>query len=164
MSRPKEVIDANLASQAEAAIKSCREHKVGLRLQAIASCAKHPVNLVGEVNGVSRQTVWRWIKRFKSGGVSGLHDKAKGHRPAKLKEEHQKIIRGWLEGSCNGSGEPVHWTLVKMAAEIKKEFGIRIGLTALSRLFHKMGFRQKVPRPSHAKADRKSQEAFKKNA
>ena len=163
MARPKEVIDAELAKKARLEILKCREHKVGLRLQAIVSCAENPVSLVGEVVGVSRQTVWRWMKRFKAEGAVGIYDKPRGHNPVKIGEENRRIIEGWLKGRCNNRGEPVQWTLAKLAAEIKQELGITVGQTSLWRLVRQMGFRQKVPRPSHAKADSRTQQAFKKN-
>jgi len=147
VARPKEAIDAELARQAESEIKKCREYKVGLRLQAIVSCAEHPVSFVGEVNGVSRQTLLRWIKRFEAEGAAGLYDKPRGHNPAKIDQENRRKIEGWLKGRCNSRGEPIDWTLAKLGAEIEKEFGIKVGQTSLWRLIRKMGFSWKGLRP-----------------
>jgi len=162
MARPKEVIDPELARKAKEEIKSSSGYIIGLRLQAIISSTDHPINLVGAILGVSRQTVWRWIKRFKEYGVKGLHDQPRGHNPAKLREKQLIWIKHWLEEGLDKRGEKVHWTLARLASEIKGEWGIEISQTSLWRVIIGMGFRQKVPRPLHAKADKEAQEAFKK--
>ena len=164
MARPKEVLDADVVEKAKEEIRTLRNHKVCLRLQAIVSCAEHSMSQVASVMGVDRTALWRWITRFKKLGIEGLYDRPKGHNPAKLGEEHRHHIAQWLERGSNKKGEPVHWTLAKLAAEIKEEFGITIGTTALWRVVRGMGFRQKVPRPIHAKADKEQQETFKKNS
>lgn len=163
MARPKEVIDSALARRAEADIKSFSGYKIGLRLQAIVSCASHPLETVSAVLGVSRQTVWRWIKRYQASGVEGLQDQPRGHNPRKLSDGQIDQISRWLRAGRNARGQPVHWTLARLSLEIEREFGIQISQTALWRLIRGMGFKQKVPRPSHAKADPKAQEDFKKN-
>lgn len=164
MARPKEVIDSALARRAEADIKSFSGYKIGLRLQAIISCAAHPLDTVSSVLGVSRQTVWRWIKRYQSEGVDGLQDQPRGHNPRKLTDGQADQLRMWLQAGRDARGQLVHWTLARLVLEVEREFGIQISQTALWRLIRGMGFKQKVPRPSHAMADPKAQEAFKKNS
>jgi transposase len=46
---------------------------------------------------------------------------------------------------------------------IETEFGISLKQTATWDLVHQLGFKQKVPRPRHTKADKQAQESFKKN-
>jgi transposase len=162
MPRHKKV-DVTLAEKAEEELKKIQNHNVCMRLQAIASCAKHPVNTVASIFGTSRQTLWRWIKRFKQKGADGLYDLPKGHNPAKLDEEHREQITQWLREAKDNQGNPVHWTLAKLAKVINDEFDIQISTTPLWRLVRKLGFKQKVPRPVHVKADPQAQEAFKKN-
>jgi len=163
MARPQELVDEALAKKATEEIGKLKDHKVCLRLQAIASCANQPVNTVASVMGVSRHSVWRWIKRFRAAGVEGLYDRPKGHNPAKINEKERKQIARWLKEGKNSRGEPVHWTLAVLRDEVEREFGVRVGITPLWLLVRKLGFRQKVPRPVHAKADPKAQKAFKKN-
>lgn len=162
MGRPKEVVDVHLAERAAAAIKEIPDHKVCLRLQAIASSASHPISLVSSIFGTSRQTLWRWIKRFAAEGARGLQDSSKGHRRAKLSLAQRLEVARWLEEGGDAKGQTVYWTLAKLASAIESEFGLKIGQTATWRLVQQLGFRQKVPRPSHAKADKQAQEVFKK--
>ena len=163
MARPKEVIDAELANRARQELKKFQDHKICVRLQAIVSCAEHPVSLVASIFGASRQTLWRWIKRFKERGADGLRDLPRGHNPSKLNEDQRVQIAQWLKEARDSRSETVHWTLAKLAGAIKEEFGVRVGITPLWRLVRTLGFKQKVPRPVHAKADPEAQEAFKKN-
>lgn len=163
MARPKEVIDAELAKKAREELKNILDHKISMRLQAISSCAEHPISLVASIFGASRQTLWRWIKRFKERGADGLRDLPKGHNPAKLNEKQRERVAKWLRETKDSRGEAVHWTLAKLANAIHSEFGICVGITPLWRLVRNLGFRQKVPRPAHAKADSEMQAVFKKN-
>ena len=163
MARPKEIVDENLIQRAKAALSKNSDHQLGVRLQAIVSCGEHPMSLVSFVLGVHPTTVWRWSKRLKSTGVDGLRDRPKGHNPSKLCMEHKHIIYEWLKKSENSAGERVHWTIPLLQKEIQKVFGIVMSKTPVWLIVRKLGFRQKVPRPHHAKAELEAQKAFKKN-
>jgi transposase len=163
MGRPKEVVDGALALRAKAELNKLRDQRLCARLQAIVSCAEHPITTVAAVYGVNRRTVWLWCRNFRESGVAGLRDKPKGHNPSKLNEEQQCQLERWLADGQNHQGEAVHWTLSKLQNEIESVFGIEVGLTPLWKRVRALGFRQKVPRPRHAQADPEVQEAFKKN-
>lgn len=163
MSRPKEIINSELARKAEKELKRFKNHRIYLRLLIISKAADHPITHLARFFGVSRYTITRWIHRFKMEGVEGLKDKPKGHNPSKLNEIHRQQIFQWVKESMNSQGELVHWTLEKLRLTIQKEFGISISLMPLWKHLRNMGFRLKVPRPVHAKADAQVQQAFKKN-
>jgi transposase len=163
MPRPKEVIDVDLVQRAQEALINVPDHKICLRLQAIISSAQHPLHLVTAILGISRVSLWRWIKRFSSQGVEGLIDKPKGHKPPKLNQEQQQQVACWLEESRTSQGEAIHWTLAKLKTAISTEFNVQLSQAALWHMVRKWGFKQKVPRPRHAKADKQAQESFKKN-
>ena len=163
MARPKEIINQKLVSEAKNQLKEFEQHRVYLRLLAIIKAGEYPITEVAKFFEVSRDTVARWIKRFRAQGVEGLWDQPKGHNPPKLQEEHKQQIASWLETGKNARGDPVHWTLEKLRWEIERELGITISIMPLWLHLRKMGFRRKVPRPVHVKADRQAQEAFKKN-
>ncbi|MFH1540010.1 MAG: IS630 family transposase [bacterium] len=163
MVRPKELVDKALCQRAKEAMEQIKDHKVCVRLQAIAGCASQPVNTVASVMGVSRHTVWRWAKRFRAQGVEGLCDSPRGHNPAKLDEAKRKQVARWLKTGKDHEGERVHWTLAALADEVERVFEIRVSTTSLWTTVRGMGFRQKAPRPVHTKADPQAQERFKKN-
>lgn len=163
MARPKEIIDDALAEKAKHELSKINNHKVAKRLQAIISCVDHPVSTVADIMGISRHALWRWSKRFREHGVDGLYDRPKGHNPPKLNFEERELIAKWLSDGRNEDGEKVHWTVPLLREDVQKRFGKKVGKTPLWLLMRKMGFRQKVPRPAHAKADLKAQKEFKKN-
>lgn len=163
MARPKEVINAEVANNARIELGKIKNSRLALRLQTIVSCAEYPVSVVADVMGYSRQSVWKWIKQFKLYGKDGLMDKPKGHNPSKLSSTQQKKIARWLKNGKDAQGEQIHWTLEKLSVEIEKQFGIKLTKTPIWLMIRSMGFRQKTPRPFHAKADKKKQEDFKKN-
>lgn len=161
--RPKEIIDSELAAEAAKQLKKFKNHRIYLRLLVISKAADRSITELAEFFSLSRTTISRWIRRFSEQGVQGLYDQPKGHNPSKLNDKHREQIAQWLTGSRSPQGEPVHWTLEKLRLAIEKEFGISITLMPLWRHLRQMGFRQKVPRPVHAKADRQAQQSFKKN-
>ena len=163
MARPKEVINGEVVRKARADLKQISDHQLCIRLQAIISCGEHPMSLVASIVGIHPTTVWRWVKRFKAGGAEGLRDRPKGHNPSKLSAKHRQIIFEWLDKGENVEGDRVHWTIPLIREEVKRMFGIEIGKTPLWLLVRELGFRQKVPRPHHAKANYEEQEIFKKN-
>jgi transposase len=163
MARPKEIIDSELAQQAEKQLKKFRNHRIYLRLLVISKAADHSITYLAKFFGISRYTINRWIHHFKMQGIAGLYDKPKGHNPSKLTDIHRQQITQWVNECRNAKGEPIHWTLEKLRITIQEEFGISISLMPLWRNLRLMGFRQKVPRPVHAKADLEAQQAFKKN-
>jgi len=163
MARPKEFLDEELVELAKAELKKIKEHKICFRLQAIISSSTHSLGQVSSILNVNRTTIWRWIKRFNNQGITGLRDRPRGHRLSKLGKNEQEQITRWLEESKDSKGEEIYWTLPLLIQEINSVYGIQIGKTALWNLVRKLGFRQKVPRPYHAKSDPKAQEAFKKN-
>ena len=163
MPRPKEIIDSELARQAENQLKKFRNQRIYLRLLVISKAADHSITHLAKFFGISRYTINRWIHRFRIQGIAGLYDKPKGHNPSKLTEVHREKIAQWVQESRNAKGEPIHWTLEKLSITIQEEFGISISLMPLWRHLRRMGFRLKVPRPVHAKADFQAQQAFKKN-
>ena len=164
MARPKEIIDRQLVRKAQRQLAQRSTDRVVIRLLAIVKAGEYPITEVAQFFEVSRDTISRWIKRFRAEGVAGLRDRPKGHNPSKLSNSHKQQIAEWLERGTEAQGEPVHWTLEKVQRALKQEYGITISLMPLWLYLRRMGFRLKVPRPVHAQADRRAQEAFKKNA
>ena len=163
MPRPKTIIDADLAELAKEALVGIKDYHLVLKLQVIISSEKHPMTTVADMFGIGRQSVRNWILAFRRYGLNGLIEKAKGHRPSKLSTSQWAEVSAWIENAQTPQGKPCHWTLEELRQTIEKQFGIRLGLTALWRQVHIMGFRPKVPRPTHVKADPLLQADFKIN-
>lgn len=162
MARPKEIVDERLVEAAKQELLQIKDARLSIKLQAIVSVASYPLKTTAEVLGVHPVKIWRWIKRFHDGGVTGLQDRPKGHNPSKLSAAHRQEMERWLESGTDATGKPVYWTLHQLAEAVHQRFGIQITKTPLWQLVRSLGFRQKVPRPTHAKKDYASRRWFKK--
>ena len=163
MARPKTIIDSPLVRQAKRELTKHPPDLVYLRLLAIVRAGDHPITEVAQFLEVSRDTVSRWIKRFRADGVAGLRDRPKGHNPSKLSPQQRHEMARWLACGRDAQGQPVHWTLEKLQQALQREYGISLSLMPLWCHVRQLGFRQKVPRPRHANANRHQQDTFKKN-
>ncbi len=162
MGRSKVNADLQTVEKAEQQLERIKDSKLSIQLKAIIASAEHPVENVADVLKVSRQSIFRWNRKFREDGVEGLRDRPKGHMRSKLTEGHKKEIERWILGSKNVEGEPVEWTLKKLQKEVKDRFGIHAGTTTLWRYLKKMGLVPKKARPVHVKEDRGAWEGFER--
>lgn len=110
--------------------------------------------------GESRTAVWGWIKRFNEHGLAGLSDGERTGRPPRLDERQLKEIDRALRAAPPGGGL---WDGITLSAHIRSAHGVRLGVRQCQRLFRKLGFRLRKPRPALAHGDPEKQEIFKKN-
>lgn len=156
-------VDEKTLKQAEADLEKIPDSTISLRLLAVIGSGKgRRINEIADFLMVTRQSVFFWIKKYKSEGLKGLQDKPKGHRKKRLSPEQKKTISGWLDRRETPHGKQYHWTIDKIKIAIEKEFGIVLSRSRVGYLVQEWGFRPKVPRPKHAEGDKIAQEAFKK--
>jgi len=156
-------VSRDMIEKAKQALNNFKDSKVYIRLLAIIKSEEKPLGEVASFFNVHYTTVSKWIKRFEAEGVEGLKDKYKGNNPRKLSDEPLETIRHWLEGEVDPEGNPIHWTLEKLKATIKRVFDISIGIGPLWGYLQRMGYRHKTVRPVHEKKpDQSVIEAFKK--
>ena len=122
MARPKINIDLETVTKAEEELEKIKDSKLSIQLKAIIAAAEHPVENVAKILKISARSIFRWITKFKEGGVEGLRDRPKGHMRSKLTEGHKKDIEQWIVRGKNVRGEPVHWTLKKLKKELLNLF------------------------------------------
>ena len=132
------------------------------RLSAVIAYASHKAEDVAQIFDVSTETIIRWAAKFKKQGVDGLRDKAKGHRLQKLTGTNAETVRKWILTRKDASGHSVKWTLKRLCIEIKKQFDIDIGHSAMAETLAKMNLTVKRPRPMHYKYSPEKAEEFKK--
>ncbi|MEM4407986.1 MAG: helix-turn-helix domain-containing protein [Candidatus Caldarchaeum sp.] len=156
--------DTSLFAMAEEVRSKTRDPRLRLKLRAILSCQRHSLRDVAEIIGVSRQTLWRWIKRFREEGPEGLQDRPRGHRKPKLSPIQFEQIASWIEKGRDPNGFPISWTLAKLRDEIEKHFGVRMGITPIWRWMRKNGFHSVKPQANRKKRDggRQPPKAIKK--
>ena len=112
--------------------------------------------------GMDRQTLCDWVHRYNKEGISGLHNRRKGHPVPKLNRQQEAEIDAMV--SSPPSNGRVRWRCVGIQAEIEKRFGVTLHEFSVSRLLRRLGFRRMSARPVHPKNDKQTLETFKKTS
>ena len=159
MTRKTKAIDDKLLSLCQAELKKQGiRGENGRRLQAIISAREHGIKAVAEIYNISRETLMRWIRKFKDGG-SPSFAVAKGRgRSSKLSEVQKLEIKDYIEKTG------AELSSKKLQSYIEEKFSISISKSTSHRLLQSSGFSYITPRPSHYKKDPQKQEEFKKKS
>ena len=108
--------------------------------------------------GVEERSMRRWIGWYRQGGVSELAGHRYGGRQGRGSlldaQQREALTARVAEGEFRTADEAVQW--------VEKSWGRRYTRSGMYSLFHRAGFKKKVPRPIAAKADLGAQEAWKK--
>jgi transposase len=146
--------------------KKARSEKDGLvaaRLLAIASVLDGvDRNTAACSGGMTRQILRDWIVRYNAEGLSGLKDRAKGHKRRGLSTEQEAALQALvLKGP---DGDRVRWRCVDLQAEILKRFGVMYHERSVGKILRRLGFVRLTVRPLHPGTDPDAQEAFKRTS
>ena len=100
-----------------------------------------PVTEVAERFGVARQTVHRWVARYRDGGIGGLADRS--HAP----KEHPWRISAEVEAViCDLRGSHRRWGPRRLVFELAKRGHPDISRSTVYRVLVRHGLLQPVPR------------------
>jgi len=146
-------------------IRRSYEARYDHRLHAILMVAQGmSCRNVAQLLGDSPRTVAYWVKRFEAEGLSGLADADRPGRPSRLDEQQLQLIEVALRSYPSQYGLAGNlWDGKSLSHFISQQFGVKLGVRQCQRLFRRLGFRLRKPRPQIAKADPEKQAAFKKN-
>ena len=146
-------------------IRRSYEARYDHRLHAVLMVAQgQSCNKVSQLLGDSPRTVAYWVSRFEAEGLSGLADADRPGRPSKLDEHQLGIIEKALRSHPSLYGLDGNlWDGKMLSRFIEQQFAVELGVRQCQRLFRRLGFRFRKPRPLIAKADPEKQEDFKKN-
>jgi len=118
---------------------------------------------VAEILGHSPTTIESWVNLFNEQGFEGLHDAARSGRPSQISESMVKEINKDLRKNPREFGYPQNlWDGKLLSHHLHEKYSLTIGVRQAQRLFHKLGFRQRKPRPVISRGDPIAQEIFKK--
>ena len=109
--------------------------------------------------GVSRQAVSVWAKELAAvnGAVGKLKAKPLG-RPRKLEAEQTGVLRAMLLKGALAAGFPTElWTIKRVRAVVKREFGLAYSHTGCWRLLRALGF---TPQKPERRAIQRDEEAI----
>ena len=143
-------------------IRRSEEARYDHRLHAILLVAQGMS--CGEAAGLlgdSARTVQYWVRRFEEEGLIGLVDADKPGRPGRLTSEQLDKIALVLRDPPHKAGLSANlWDGKTLSAFILKEWNIVLGVRQCQRLFRRLGFRLRKPRPVIAHADPEQEKAL----
>ncbi len=118
---------------------------------------------VAGILGHSSTTIENWVHAFNQQGIDGLRDMTRSGRPSLISEPLAKEINFDLRLNPQTLGYSQNlWDGKLLSFHLDKKYDLQISVRHSQRLFHKLGFRQRKPRPVIARGDPVAQEIFKK--
>jgi transposase len=124
---------------------------------------RRPLRKIARAIGVSLSSVKRWKVAWQTGGVKALAAKPHPPRATKLSEKQKlQLVKLLLCGprAC-GFGTDL-WTCARVAAVVRKHFGVRYHPDHLGRILHDLGFSPQKPRLVAREQDRRAVERWRK--
>ncbi len=114
--------------------------------------------VVGRERQSLRDAVLRYVEPRGSPdnaeGLAGLRDRPRLGRPEKLTAAQREELRAWVLAGPDPEADGVSSDrLLDVAAHVQERWAVSYGLSALSRLPHRMGLSWQTTRPAHPKGD-----------
>ncbi len=147
-------------------IRRSEEARYDHRLHAVLLVAKGmSCPKVADYLGDPERTVRYWIRRYQEDGLQGLVENERDGRPSRISQQQMQRIASALRKRPQDFGlNGGIWDGKSLAAFIRNEFGIELGVRQCQRLFKQLGFRLRKPRPMIARSNPEVQRAFKKKS
>jgi len=103
--------------------------------------------VVARVLGVSRQAMYGWLARYRQGGWGALDARKRGGRPPKL---DAKALRWIYQTVTRKSPQQLQfpfalWTAPMVATVIRRQFGVQLSRSSVSRLLGQLGLSAQRP-------------------
>jgi transposase len=145
-------------------IKRSEESRYDHRLHGVLLvCSGLSCYHVAELLGQSPRTVQYWVQHFEKSGFAGLQEGERPGRPTVFDEVTLQRLGNDLRQQPQVFGYRQNlWDGKLLSHHLFQTYGIKIGVRQCQRLFGKMGFRRRKPRPLIAKADPEAQKTYKK--
>lgn len=119
-----------------------------LRIRAVKQIedGAHPED-VAEVLGLDRSTVFKWVARYREGGVAALKAKPVPGRPAKLEGRQIARLYALIVGKDPRQlqFDFALWTREMVRQVIRREFKVALSVVSVGRLLKKMGLSAQRP-------------------
>ena len=146
-------------------ITSSEDARYEHRLHALLLiCEGMSANKVAKLFGQSPRTIQYWVNRFNRHGFDGLFETSRPGRPSALDEELLAKVGKDLRKSPTELGySQGFWDGKLLSHHLQEVYRVELGVRQCQRLFRKLGFRRRKPRPMIANSDPALKRAFKKN-
>ncbi len=120
-----------------------------------------PTGTVAKVNGVSRITVFRWVRRFDFEGNQGLQRKPGSGRPRKLEElTEEELSEIVLQKASDFGYETDLWTVGRVRQVIQERFDIRLSSNTVWRRLRDAGLTYQKPEREYYEIDEETRQAW----
>lgn len=118
------------------------------RLRAVQLMAEgRSPELVAEILGVSRSSVFEWQKKYREGGLAALSTKFASGRPTFLSDEQMLRLRSFIVGRDprQFSFGVALWTRRIARDLIRQRFDVQVSLSTVGRILKKLGLSAQRP-------------------
>jgi transposase len=117
-----------------------------IRAVQLLEIGKSP-DLVAEILGVSRSSVFDWQKRYRESGLAALSTKFASGRPTVLTDKQAIQLYSMIAGKDPRqlSFGMALWTRKMIAELICRQFGVRLSLVTVGRILKKLGMSPQRP-------------------
>src|ERR1019366_208907 len=129
----------------------CYDHRLhGVLLVAQGMSCPEVAGLLGD----APRSVENWVRHFETNGLAGLQEGEHPGRPQRLNTEQVAKINVVLRQTPRATGLSQNlWDGKALSAWIVREYGISLGVRQCQRLFRRLDFRLRKPRPMIGKGD-----------
>jgi len=118
---------------------------------------------VGRLVGCAPISVMRWRDAREEGGAAALRVRFSPGRPPKLNARQRKrLVKLLLQGAIAQGYRTEIWTTARVAALIRKLFGVRYHRDHVGRLLHALGFTHQKPERRALERNEEAIERWKK--
>ncbi|MFK7602050.1 helix-turn-helix domain-containing protein [Deinococcus sp. SM5_A1] len=128
----------------EVLYRKARDGRVRVRALCVLLAAdqRQSIPEISRIVRYHEETVRRWLNRYLTGGVNGLHDAPKSGAPPKATSRYLEELFDALNRNPTDLGLPfAKWTSRRLADHLAERTGLRLSAASLHRLRH-----QKTPR------------------
>lgn len=154
----------NLISEGKDILKGNVDMQLAYRISMVLLVLQGmPATQLAEFADCEPRTIQLWVDAVDKDGYDALKAQGKPGRRKKLDDKQKAIIKKALLADPTNEGYTV-WDGISLSDYIAGKFGISLSVRSCQRLFHELGFSQKIPqtRPFHGR-DESARENFKKN-
>ena len=118
---------------------------------------------VSQVTGYSRNWIYRLVRRYNTQGAEALGDQRKKNlgRESLLQDVDQAQLWQLVQQPAPDGGL---WNGRKVADWLSEKMGFQVSRQRGWQYLQQIGFRLKIPRPSHSDSDFSQQQQWKKNS
>lgn len=144
----------------------CRDGAEVRRMLALALVLDgRPRGEAAALNGMDRQTLGDWVRRYNADGLAGLKTRKSPGKAPLLTEAQKAELRDLvLQGPDPDVHKVVRWRCVDLQAEVARRWSVGADESTIGKWLGKLGLTRLQPRPVHPKKDAEAEMTFKKTS